>query len=481
VSGNVIITALRVRVRRARARQLSFAGGHPRLPMARAGRCVAAVAAAGCLLVLGACQGTAVVARKAAGHPLARVTITTGNLTFTSEPTSPQAAHGSLDVARSAAIAVDERPDLGIGVTARDGALSFVSVTDAAGHSLDGSFSGGLASWHTIWALAPAQAYRVTATAVNSAGKRTVITGTFRTLTPARTFSAAVDMATGETVGVGMPLMVTFSRPVQDKAAVERSFEIRSTKAVVGAWYWMSDESMWFRPQDYWPAHTSVSFTAHLSGVQAAPGVYGDQDLSQHFTIGNSLVAVASAATHYMKVWFNGKLAGDWPVSTGQPGDDTPDGQYLSFAMGNPVDMDSASFGVLPGDPGYYNVEVYDSVQFTFSGDYVHSAPWSVGEQGIVNVSHGCVNVAPGNAAWYYDHSVRGDPVTITGSPLAGTWGDGWTIWFLPWPRLLAGSATGDAVLADSAGSVFVPASASAARGHPVRAAPSALPPRRAC
>jgi lipoprotein-anchoring transpeptidase ErfK/SrfK len=457
--------------------------------LARAGRCIASVAAAAALLIIAACQGGTAAPQKAVNHPPAKVTITTGNLTFTSTPTSGQpgseahqAASGRTGVARPAfAVPVDERPDLGISVTASQGALSSVSVVNAAGKSLDGSFTSDMSAWHTAWALAPSQNYRVTAAAVNSKGRRTVTTGTFRTLTPAHTFSATVGMTAGETVGVGMPVMVTFSQPVEDKAAVERSFEIYSSKAVTGAWYWMSNDSVWFRPANYWPAHTSVSFTAHLSGVQAAPGVYGGQDLSQHFTVGDSLIVVASAATHYMKVWFNGRFEGNWAISTGQPGDDTPNGHYLSFAMGNPVDMDSASFGVMPGNPGYYNVWVYDSVQFTFSGDYVHSAPWSVGEQGYVNVSHGCVNVAPGNAAWYYDHSVLGDPITVVGSPLPGTWGDGWTIWFLSWPKLLAGSATGDAVVADAAGSEFVPGLSPAPGGHPVQRPSSALPRPGAC
>ena len=104
-----------------------------------------------------------------------------------------------------------------------------------------------------------------------------------------------------------------------------------------------------------------------------------------------------------------------------------------------------------------------------------------MGEQGIVNVSHGCVNVAPVNAAWYYDRSVFGDPITVTGSPLAGTWGDGWTIWFLSWPRLLAGSGTGEKVVADSAGSEFVSASSSIPGSHPLQRPWSALPLRRQC
>lgn len=475
MSWSVIVTAFLARIWRGRARQRP----------ARAGRCAASAAAGLGLLLIAACQGGNVAAQTAAVYPPARVTITTGNLRFTSAADSGrrvieagEAANGHIGVARGAAdVPVDERPDLGVSVTARHGVLADVSVASAAGQTAAGSFTNGAAGWHTTWALDPGQTYRVTATAVNSRGTRTITSGTFRTLAPARTFTASVNMTPGETVGVGMPIMVTFSEPITNRAAVERSFVIYASKPVTGAWYWANNETVWFRPQKYWPAHTKVSFTAHLSGVQVAPGVYGSADLSQHFTIGDSLVAVASAATHYMKVWWNGRLAGAWPISTGQPGDDTPDGQYLSFAMANPVDMDSASYGVMPGDAGYYNIWVYDAVQFTFSGDYVHSAPWSVGEQGIVNVSHGCVNVAPANAAWYYEHSVLGDPITVTGSPVPGTWGDGWTIWFLSWSKLLAGSATGDAVVADRLGSQFVPASAVTPGGpSPGQRMTSALP-----
>ena len=281
---------------------------------------------------------------------------------------------------------------------------------------------------------------------------------TFRTLQPRRTFTAATILGAGQTVGVGMPIMINFSRPITDRAAVERALQIWSSKPVTGAWYWVNSTSVWFRPRHYWPAHTRVRFTAHLAGLQGAPGVYGRSDLTQYFRIGDSLIAVASAATHHMKVWWNGRLAGDWPVSTGRPGMDTPDGRYLSFAMGSPVDMNSASYGVGPGMPGYYNELVYDAVQFTFSGDYVHSAPWSVGEQGLINVSHGCVNLAPGYAAWFYGHSVLGDPISVVGSPVAGTWGDGWTIYFLGWHKLLAGSATGHAVQVSRDGSRLVAA-----------------------
>jgi lipoprotein-anchoring transpeptidase ErfK/SrfK len=380
------------------------------------------------------------------------VTITTGNLTFTSH------GSGGPVVTRAATRPLlDRRPDLGIEVHVTGGTLVRVLAVNGTGRAVPGTLGAGRTDWHADWALAPAEAYQVSAAAVNSHGRATVTTGTFRTLRPRHTFSAATSLGPGQVYGVGMPIMITFSHPITRRAEVERALEVWSSKAVVGAWYWMSSTAVWFRPAAYWPAHTKVRVEAHLKGVEGASGVYGDANLSQRFRIGNSLVAVASAASHHMKVWWDGRLKGSWPISTGQPGDDTPDGHYLSFSMGNPVDMNSATYGVMPGEPGYYNVWVYDSVKFTDSGDYVHSAPWSVAEQGFANVSHGCVNVAPAQAAWYYNHSVLGDPITIVGSPVKGSWGDGWTIWFLSWRKLLAGSATHDMVVAGPRGSHLAP------------------------
>ena len=105
--------------------------------------------------------------------------------------------------------------------------------------------------------------------------------------------------------------------------------------------------------------------------------------------------------------------------------------------------------------PGY-RIKVPWSVRFTWSGDYLHDAYWSVGEQGFTNVSHGCVNMAPADAEAYYKMEVPGDPVTVTGSPKAGVWDNGWTEWFLPWDKYLKGSALGEAVEAGPGGSTFV-------------------------
>jgi lipoprotein-anchoring transpeptidase ErfK/SrfK len=336
-------------------------------------------------------------------------------------------------------------PAKGITVTAAGGTLQSVDVS-TQGDAVTGSYSADRTSWHSTWALDVSQSYKVTATAVSGAGGTTTKTATFRTLTPATTFYTHIFEGYKQTYGVGMPIILTFSAPVQDKAAVERSLEIQTSNPVTGAWYWDGNQTLDFRPRDYWPAHTTVSFTGHFDGVQAAPGVYGFHTLTQTFDIGDSVIAVASTKTHKTQIYINGNLKYDWPISSGKPGDETPNGSYLTIEKANPVHM------VGPG----YDLMVPWSVRFTFSGDYYHDAYWSVGQQGFENVSHGCVNLAPANAETYYNLAVPGDPVTISDSPRSGKWDNGWTEWFLSWPQYLKGSATGQAVVAGPTGSEFV-------------------------
>jgi len=291
-------------------------------------------------------------------------------------------------------------------------------------------------------------------------GQQVTSTSTFRTLTPAQTFQTQIFEGYHNTYGVGMPIMLTFSQPITDKAAVERALEVTTSKPVVGAWYWDGNEKLYFRPRDYWPAFTTVTFTGHLDGVEGASGAYGDHDLTQTFQIGRSFIAVASTTTHRTEIYLNGRRAYTWPVSTGRASKPTPDGTYLSVEKANPVRMIG---GGPAGSPGYYNELVNYAVRFTFSGDYYHSAPWSVVDQGTTNVSHGCVNLPPQAAITYYNMSIPGDPITITNSTAAGRWDDGWTPWFLTWSQYLRGSALHQAVQAGPQGSTFVSPSSLAA------------------
>ncbi|HWF71772.1 MAG TPA: Ig-like domain-containing protein [Solirubrobacteraceae bacterium] len=346
--------------------------------------------------------------------------------------------------------AKDTAPNRGITVKAAGGKLSSVVARSGSGR-IAGKLNADGTSWHSTWALPVSQHYTVTANATGASGQPVTQTSSFATFTPRQTFTTMIIEGYRQTYGVGMPIILYFDRPVTNKAAVERALQVKSSKRIMGAWYWDSrcgtaPECLYFRPRHYWPTHTQVSFTGHLDGVEAAPGVYGHHDLSQSFTIGSSLIVVASTSAHHMTVYKDGRVFARWPISTGRPGDDTPNGTYLTIEKANPVDM------VGPG----YNIEVPYSVRFTWSGDYLHDAYWSVGEQGFTNVSHGCVNMPPADAIIYYNMAVPGDPVKITGSPRAGVFDNGWTQWFLPWRQYLRGSAVHKAVLAGPHGSSFV-------------------------
>jgi lipoprotein-anchoring transpeptidase ErfK/SrfK len=381
-----------------------------------------------------------------------------------------RAAARAVELSITPAGGTDRAPSRGITVRAQGGRIESV-VVRTSGDRLAGGFNAARTVWRSRWALDVSEHYTVSATAVGPTERPVTRRRSFRTFTPAQTFETQIIEGYRQTYGVGMPIILLFSRPITNRAAVERSLQVRSSKPIVGAWYWdspctLAPVCLYFRPAHYWRPHTRVSFVGHLDGLQGAPGVYGHHTLTQTFTIGSSLIVVASTASHHMTVYRDGKLFAHWPISTGRPGDDTPDGTYLTIEKSNPVDM------VGPG----YNIEVPWSVRFTWSGDYLHDAYWSVGEQGFTNVSHGCVNMSPADAQIYYQMAVPGDPVTITGSPRAGTWDNGWTVWFLSWKRWLRGSALHQAVWAGPGHSLFInPPSHSRRRPH----APPATPASR--
>jgi lipoprotein-anchoring transpeptidase ErfK/SrfK len=404
-----------------------------------------------CGLAAGCSGGKPAAASNGGGHTQStgQHTGSTKPAKATSKPPVP-AAHLTISPATSSHQVATNAP---IRVAATGGTIKSVSV-HTAGDPVSGALSSDKTSWSSTSALNVNQLYTVTAVGANSAGKTVTTTSSFRTLTPTQTFTAQISESEGDTYGVGMPIQLTFDQPVTNKADVERALHLRTSKPVVGAWYWLDDKDLDFRPRDYWPANTSVSFTGLFNGVQIAPGVYGAADLTQKFTIGNSVIVEASTTTHHMQLYVNGRKTEDWPISTGTPGDDTPNGTFLTINKGNPVEMKPSD--IAPGQPGYYDLEVPWSTRFTWSGDFLHDAYWSVSQQGYENVSHGCVNMPPAAAEQYYNMAVPGDPVTITGSPAAGQPGDGWTDWFYTFDQVVERGALHEAVSTGPGGSSFV-------------------------
>jgi lipoprotein-anchoring transpeptidase ErfK/SrfK len=339
----------------------------------------------------------------------------------------------------------DARPDKGVVVTAVRGTLSKV-VVRGGGVREPGRLSRDRRTWRSRWTLRPGTAYAVAAAGTDETGAPTSVSGRFRTLRPDATFAVAdVTPRPGETVGVGMPVMVSFNRAISDRAAVERSLELKMSRPATGAWNWVGPQQVIFRPRRYWPAGERITLAAHTAGVRSAPGVFGAADNLTSFRVGPARVSTVDVRRHRMTVRVNGAAVRSVGISAGKGGSrayTTTSGVHLAMGKGDPVVMTSAWMGVTDKkDPRYYKLEVHHAVQISSSGEYVHSAPWSVGAQGKANVSHGCVNAPPAFAKWFYGQSLRGDVITVTGTDRTLEWTNGWGYWQVPWATWVSGSA----------------------------------------
>jgi lipoprotein-anchoring transpeptidase ErfK/SrfK len=224
-----------------------------------------------------------------------------------------------------------------------------------------------------------------------------------------------INPANGTTVGVAKPIIINFAAPINDRAMAEQAIHISSDPPVPGKFYWMSDSQVRWRPLDFWPAHTTVNVDA--AGTKSG------------FTTGDALVATADNDTHQITITRNGDVEQIFPMSMGKPGRDTPNGTYYVLDKSPNVVMDSATYGVPNTSPDGYRVHVQLAARFDNSGNYVHSAPWSVADQGKRNVSHGCINISPSNAKWFYDNFGSGDPIVVINSVGSYTQNDGAQDW----------------------------------------------------
>jgi lipoprotein-anchoring transpeptidase ErfK/SrfK len=206
----------------------------------------------------------------------------------------------------------------------------------------------------------------------------------------------------GSIAGAAKPIYINFARPIADRAMAEQAIHISSVPPVPGRFYWTSDTQVRWRPQDFWPAGTVVNIDA--SGTKSS------------FRVPEQLVATIDNKTLQMEIMRNGKVEKTFPVSLGKKGHDTPNGTYYVLEKFPDIVMDSSTYGVPVNSPEGYKLKVQDAVRIDNLGTFVHSAPWSVGSQGEENVSHGCINLSPANAQWFFDNFGSGDPVVIKNS-----------------------------------------------------------------
>jgi len=208
--------------------------------------------------------------------------------------------------------------------------------------------------------------------------------------------------ANGATVGVAQPIIINFPGLVDDAGAAENAVHITSNPPVDGKFYWMKPTQLRWRPLSFWPAHTAV--TVDAGGTVST------------FQTGDTLLATADDATHQLTVTRNGAVEKTIPMSMGMAsgGHQTPNGTYYVQEKMPSVVMDSSTYGVPVNSAYGYKTTAELAVRFDDSGDFVHSAPWSVDDQGKRDVSHGCINISPSNAKWFFDNFNAGDPIVVT-------------------------------------------------------------------
>lgn len=298
--------------------------------------------------------------------------------------------------------------------------------------------------WVASQLLEPGQTYHLALKGQGVDGKPSETTRTFSTqqLTLAQQTYPSVAPLEGETVGIGMPVIVKFDLPVQNRALYERKMRVESNPAVEGSWNWLNDREVHFRPRTYWPAGAKVKIIAAVNGLPAGNGIYGQQDQIVRFNIGRSVISTVDVAAHKLVVRINGKIARRIPVTTGDNGHRSREGTKVVMEKFSSVDMDAATTGVDSEDPGYYNIKgVRWAMRLTNSGEFLHAAPWSVRSQGVANVSHGCTGMSTANAKWLFSQSKRGDVVRFVNSPRQLEQGNGWTDWDLSYADFAKGSA----------------------------------------
>ncbi|AVH59181.1 MULTISPECIES: L,D-transpeptidase [Streptomyces] len=340
-------------------------------------------------------------------------------------------------------------PDKPLEITAEgdDGRITDVTATDASGRYVAGELSADGTRWHSTSPLAAGAHYTVRVSTEDQDGAPGRKTIGFDTTTP--TARKLVDVKFGPEAGeygVGQPVTAELSLPVKDKAAravVERALKVDSEPAVDGGWHWVDDKTLHYRPKDYWPTHATIQAYSNLAGIKIAERLWGGNAKSLTLTTGDRLVAVTDAATHAMKVFRDDKLIKQIPVTTGKPGFETRNGVKVVLAKEYFVRMRGTTVGIAEGTADSYDLPVYYATRVTWSGEYVHAAPWSVGNQGIANVSHGCTGMSTANAKWFFENVRLGDIVKVVNSKGAtlDPFGNGFGDWNLDWAKWRLGSA----------------------------------------
>ena len=341
-------------------------------------------------------------------------------------------------------------------VTATTGTLTDVTLTNDGGKVIPGVLTPDRTAWKPTVQLGYGRTYKMTIQARGPYGMPSREASTFSTVSPSDQTQVYLDRAGGDlmqdgaTYGIGAVVVAHFDEAIDDKANAERHLSVTTNPPVPGSWYWVDDQNAHWRPEKYYAPGTTVRVDANLYGTSLGDGLYGAEDEHVSFKIGDAHVSIADDATHQVSVYDGGKLVRTMPTSMGMGGIQTiagttfsfftPPGVYTVLGKGNPVIMDSSTFGLPTNSRLGYKESISWATKISTDGIYLHQLNSTVWAQGNTDTSHGCLNLNGDNASWFYDFSVPGDVVEVrnTGGKALQVWQNG--DWTVPWDQWLKGS-----------------------------------------
>ncbi|WP_030439794.1 L,D-transpeptidase [Actinoplanes subtropicus] len=351
---------------------------------------------------------------------------------------SPSPTLSTVAVVSPAANATDVAAATEVKFTSDDPENTSVTVTDAGGAEIKGTLDKDEKTWRPDKALAYGTKYTVTVNGTAAAGKGGTTSSTFTTMAkPSKIVRVTSFLADNQTVGVGMPLIVKFSRaiPASYRDDVERRMTVTATPAQEGSWGWISPTEVHFRPKQFWQANSKVFYKVQLGGVPLGNGYYGKSDLTVDLKIGRSFVMTVNNKNKQMIVKQDGKVIKTIPVSLGKASTPSSSGTMIVMEKARHTVFDTTDTDPVNG----YKTPIDFAQRITWSGQFIHAAPWSEGKQGHINVSHGCVNVSEKMGAWLFGRTMMGDPITVSGTEQKLKQGNGWTdfnVSYAEWKKL---------------------------------------------
>jgi lipoprotein-anchoring transpeptidase ErfK/SrfK len=328
-----------------------------------------------------------------------------------------------------------------IGVKLDGGEVTSVAVAEAGGAKVSGTMREDGTAWVPSSPLKYGRTYTATVTASKGGGTATKTT-TFTTMgEPGSRVGTGLYIFDGKTYGVAMPVVVEFRPGVakKDRAGVQKRMFVSTDPPQPGAWHWVSNGTQaYYRAPEYWQSGTKISVRIGLGGHPMGKGRYGDTDRKATAKIGERFEMKVDNRTKKMTVLKNGQVVKTLPVSLGKKSTPSASGTMVVMEKKEQTVFDTTDD---PNPADRYRVDIAFAQRLTWSGQYIHAAPWSVQHQGRRNVSHGCLNVSTENARWLFGQSKIGDPVTVTGTEEKLGAGDGWTAWNMSWKDFIKGSA----------------------------------------